>query len=287
MENKVVVITGATSGIGQIAAEQLAAMGAKIVQVARDRARGEMALDRLRKAGPNAAHTIHYADMSRLSEMKRVAVEVAAAEPRIDVLINNAGAIFRTRELTTDGLERTFALNQMAYFVFTLGLLERIKASAPARIVNTSSAAHKSGMLDLDDLQSAKTKGGGIGGIGYKLYAKSKLCNILFTRELAKRLKGSGVTANCLHPGLVATRFADETGGFLTFLMGMAKRHVAISVEEGAKTIVYLATSPEVADVTGGYFYQCHAESPTPTAQDDAAAARLWQESAALASLGQ
>src|SRR5215475_597659 len=152
MRGKVVVITGATSGIGQVAAEKLAGMGARLVLVARDKTRGEAALARLRHAGPSAGHSIHYADLSRLSEMKRVAAEIAAAEPRIDVLINNAGAFFSGRRLTEDGLERTFALNHMAYFILTCGLIDRLKAAAPARILCTASDAHRGAKLDFADL---------------------------------------------------------------------------------------------------------------------------------------
>ena len=278
MQGKVVVITGATSGIGQVAAERLAGMGARIVLVARDKARGETALVRLRQRAPGAAHSIHYADLSRLREMKRVAAEIAAAEPRIDVLINNAGALFGSRHVTEDGLELTFALNHMAYFVLTHGLRERLLASVPARVVNTASNAHQRASLDFDDLQSAH------GYSGFKAYGRSKLANILFTRELARRLAGAGVTANCLHPGFVATRFGDQTGGLLSSVVRAAKIF-AISSEEGAETLVYLASSPEVAHVSGAYFYQCRPATPTREAQDDAAAQRLWSETAKLAGL--
>ncbi len=278
MQGKVVVITGATSGIGQVAAERLAGMGARMVLVARDKARGEAALVRLRQRAPGAAHSIHYADLSRLAEMKRVAAEIAAAEPRIDVLINNAGALFGSRHVTEDGLELTFALNHMAYFVLTHGLRDRLLASAPARVVNTASNAHRRAGLDFDDLQSAH------GYSGFKAYGRSKLANILFTRELARRLAGAGVTANCLHPGFVATRFGDQTGGLLSSVVRAAKIF-AISSEEGAETLVYLASSPEVAHVSGAYFYQCRPATPTREAQDDAAAQRLWSETAKLAGL--
>jgi NAD(P)-dependent dehydrogenase (short-subunit alcohol dehydrogenase family) len=186
MKGKTVVITGGTSGIGEAAAGKLAKMGARIVLVARDKSRGEEALARLPKRAPNLAHTVHYADLTRILEMKRVAAEIAGAEPRIDVLINNAGAMFSTRKLTEDGLETTFALNHMAYFVVTHGLRERLVASAPARIVSTASAAHQGASLDLDDLQLAKTFG------AMQAYGRSKLCNILFARELARRLHGTG-----------------------------------------------------------------------------------------------
>lgn len=278
MKGKVVVITGATSGIGLVAAEALAGMGARIVQVARDQSRGEAALARLRQRAPGVAHTIHYADMSQLSQMKQVAAQIAAAESRIDVLINNAGALFSSRQVTEDGLELTFALNHMSYFVLTHGLRERLVASSPARVVNTSSDAHRRAGLDFSDLQSAR------GYSGFKVYGRSKLCNIFFTRELARRLAGTGVTANCLHPGFVATRFGDQSGGALSFGVRAAKMF-ALSPEKGAETIVYLASSPDVAAVTGEYFYQCRVTTPTREAQDDDAARRLWVETAKLAGL--
>jgi NAD(P)-dependent dehydrogenase (short-subunit alcohol dehydrogenase family) len=278
MQGKTVVITGATSGIGQVAAEKLAGMGARIVVVARDKARGEATLARLSAVGPNVEHGIHYANLSRLSEMKRVAAEIAAVESRIDVLINNAGAMFGSRQLTEDGLEMTFATNHMSYFVLTLGLLERLLASSPARVINTSSDAHKRMKLDFGDLQSSKDYG------GFKVYGRSKLCNILFTRDLARRLEGTGVTANCLHPGFVATRFGDESGGAFSTVIRLAK-NFAISPDKGAETIVYLASSSEPAQVSGAYFYKCRQATPTREARDDDAASRLWTESAKLAGL--
>jgi NAD(P)-dependent dehydrogenase (short-subunit alcohol dehydrogenase family) len=203
------VITGATSGIGKIAAERLAAMGSCIVLIARSRSRGQVAIARLHAIAPNLAHRIHYADLCKISEMKRVAAEIASQEPRIDVPINNAGAMFASRHVTEGGLEYTFALNHMAYFVVTEGLRGRLLASAPARIINTASVAHQGASLDFADLQSSR------GYSPLKAYGRSKLCNILFTRELARRLQGTGVTANCLHPGFVATRFGDEAGGLI------------------------------------------------------------------------
>lgn len=279
MQGKVVVITGATSGIGQVAAERLAAMGARIVQIARDRERGDAAMARLRTVAPALAHTIHYGDLSLLSEMKRVSAEIAAAEPKIDVLINNAGATFARRHVTADGLELTFALNHMAYFVITAGLRERLIGSAPARIVNTASLAHRRGHIDFDDLQSEKH---------YKplpVYGTSKLCNILFTRELARRLAGTGVTANSLHPGLVATNFGKRAGGIYSWIFRFAIRRYGIPPEEGAKLIIHLASSPEVADKTGGYFADQGPPDPTAEAQDDSVARRLWAASEKLAGI--
>ena len=278
MKGKVVVITGATSGIGEVAAQRLAGMGARIVLVARDAARGQKTLARLPSIGAGAPHSIYYGDLSRISESKRVAGEIAAAEPRIDVLINNAGALFSTRRLTADNLEETFATNHMAYFVLTLGLKANLLAAAPARVVSTASDAHKGYTLDFDDLQAAK------GYSAIRAYGRSKLCNILFTRELARRWSGTGVTANCLHPGFVATRFGDGSGGFLSGIMRIAKTF-AITPEKGAETIVYLASSPDVTEISGEYFYKCRPATPTAGGRDDAAAGRLWNESAKLAGI--
>jgi len=275
MHGKVVLITGATSGIGWVTAHQLAQLGSRLVLIARDRSRGEATLARLRDAGPGAAHTVHYADLSTIAEMQRVAHEIAAVEPRIDVLINNAGALFSSRQVTRDGLEMTFATNHMSYFVVTLALAQRLQATPGARVVNTSSDAHKRAHLHFDDLQSTN------GYRGFPVYGRSKLCNILFTRELARRWADTGVTVNCLHPGFVSTRFGDHSGGLFQRLVQVAKVF-AISPEKGAETILYLATSDEVAKQTGKYFYKCRAVNPTSDAQDDQAAERLWQESARL-----
>ena len=276
MRGKTVVITGGTSGIGEVAAVTLARMDARIVLIARDKSRADATLARLREYAPGIAHTAYFADLLRLAEMKRVAAQVAEHEPRIDVLINNAGALFATRRLTEDGLEYTFALNHMSYFVVTEGLRERLSASGPARIINTASAAHEGATLDFDDLQLAKNFG------GMKAYRRSKLSNILFTRELARRLRDTGVTANCLHPGFVATRFGDQSGRWMSHIVRLAK-FFAISPAKGAQTIVYLASSPDVAKTTGQYFYESIPAIPSRAAQDDRAASLLWQRSAALA----
>jgi NAD(P)-dependent dehydrogenase (short-subunit alcohol dehydrogenase family) len=278
MQGKTVVITGGTSGIGEIAAERLAQMGARIVLIARDKSRGEATLARLHERAPGLGHTVNYADLARISEMKRVAAEITSQEPRVDVLVNNAGAIFARRRLTEDNLECTFALNHMAYFVITEGLREKLLASAPARIVGTASAAHQGAKLDFDDLQSVKDFK------PTKAYGRSKLCNILFTRELARRLQRTGVTANCLHPGFVATRIGDESGGLISSFAWLAKIFAA-SPELGAETIVFLASSPSVADTTGEYFYKRQLIAPSTAAQDNRAAALLWERSAALAGL--
>jgi NAD(P)-dependent dehydrogenase (short-subunit alcohol dehydrogenase family) len=278
MKGKIVVITGGTSGIGEVAAEALAQMGARIIVVARNRSRADATLARLRRSGPDIAHSVYFADLTRLAEMKRVAAEIANREPPIDILINNAGALFGTRRLTEDGLEYTFALNHMSYFVVTEGLQQRLLASGGGRIINTASAAHQRATLDFDDLQCAKNFR------ATRAYGRSKLCNILFTRQLARRLQGTGLTANCLHPGFVATRFADESDGLISRFAWFAK-FFAISPAEGAQTIIYLASSPEVANVTGQYFYKCRPTTPSTAALDDRAALALWERSAALADI--
>ncbi|MDE2450380.1 MAG: SDR family oxidoreductase [Gammaproteobacteria bacterium] len=277
MKGKTVVITGATSGIGAVAAKRLAEQGARIVIVARDRRRAEQTLRDLHAANAQQAHTAFYADLSRLGEMKRVAAQIAAAEPRIDVLMNNAGLIASRNQKTEDGLELMFATNHLSYFVLTHLLLERLRAAGGARIVSTASEAHRRAQLDFDRLQEQKGSTG---------YGNTKLCNILFTRELARRIAGSSVTANCLHPGFVATRFGDNAGGAMRTGLAIAKRLFALSPEEGARTMVYLASSPQVTGHNGGYYDRCAPAEPSREAQSDADARRLWDLSAQITGIG-
>ena len=269
MQGKVVVITGATSGIGEIAAQRLAALGARMVLVARDAQRGQKALNRLAGNGSGVAHSIYYGDLSRISEMKRVAAQIAAAEPRIDVLVNNAGALFGTRKVTPDNLEETFATNHMAYFVLTLGLRDSLLAASPARVVSTASAAHKGYTLDFDDLQSAKSYS------AMAAYGRSKLCNILFTRELARRWIDTGVTANCLHPGVVATGFGQGNAGPFRVMLKLAAPFL-LSPAKGALTSIYLASSPEVEGITDKYFAKCKPVRSAPNTYDVALQEKLW-----------
>jgi NAD(P)-dependent dehydrogenase (short-subunit alcohol dehydrogenase family) len=276
MKGKTVVATGATSGIGEAAVLALAGLGARIVIVARDDGRAKSTIKKLEAKAPGLDHRLHLADLSSMAETRKVGAAIAASEPRIDVLINNAGALFSSRRVTPEGLELTFALNHMAYFVLTEALRDTLVASAPARIVSTSSVAHVGATLDFNDLQSAK----GYGGL--KVYGRSKLANILFTRELARRLAGTGVTANCLHPGVVATRFGQSSGGFAGLLIPLI-RPFFITPEKGADTLVYLASSPDVEKTTGGYFVKRKLTEPSAAARDDVAAKRLWIESERLA----
>jgi NAD(P)-dependent dehydrogenase (short-subunit alcohol dehydrogenase family) len=277
IRGKVIVLTGGTSGIGEAAALKLAAMGARLVLVARDPQRVEATLKRL---PPGVKHTAHLADLSRTAETRRVSQEIAAAEARIDVLINNAGVMSARRQLTADGLELTFATNHLAYFVLTQGLLPRLLASAPARIINTASEVHRGAHLDFADLQSEKDYS------SYGAYGKSKLANVLFTRQLAWCLAGTGVTANCLHPGVVASRFAQPRhgqGGDPSAASFLAEQGIA--PKKSAEAIVYLASSPDLAQTTGQYFNQSHRSAPSEEAHDDATAKKLWKVSEQLAGI--
>jgi NAD(P)-dependent dehydrogenase (short-subunit alcohol dehydrogenase family) len=277
MQRKVVVITGGTSGIGQVAAERLAAMGARIVLVARSRSRGEATLTRLHEIAPGVEHSIYYGDVSSLADLNRIAAEIRSAEPRIDVLINNAGAAFSERKLTEDGLELTFATNHLSYFVLTHGLREQLSPSA--RVINTSSHAHYRAKIDFDDLQMKNNFK------GLRAYGVSKLMNILFTRALARRLTGTGITTNSLHPGFVKTRIAERATGFGGAAFRGMMQLFGISPEKGSETILYLASSDEVAKMSGLYFYKSKPVEPSKLAQDDAAAERLWVETAKLAGI--
>ena len=274
---RVCVLTGATAGIGLAAAEALGARGWRLVLAGRSPERGEAALSLLRSRVPALDARFVYADLSIIAEMDRLGRQLAAEEPRIDVLVNNAGTFVFDRRVTPDGLELMFATNHLAYFVLTRHLLPSLKAAAPARIVNVASIAHRRESLDFDDLQSERRF------FGMTAYSRSKLANILFTRELARRLAGTGVTANCLHPGVINSNLAENNRPFVRGLVRLVKRVAGKSTAKGAETIIHLATAPEVAGTSGGYFDNCRAVSPSPQAQDDAAAVKLWSVSEALA----
>lgn len=277
LAGKTIVITGGTGGLGLQTALALAPLGARLVLIGRDPERGKAALDLLRRRSAGAAVEAHLADLSRLDDVRRIARTLGETLDRIDVLVNNAGAIFNQRELTDDGLERTFALNHMGYFLLTQLLWERLLRSAPARIVNVASEAHRGARLDFSDLQSAKSYG------AWKAYRRSKLCNILFTRELAGRLAGTAVTANCVHPGFCATGFGNNTSGWFRRGVRLAKRLFAIPPEQGARTLIYAATAPEIADVSGAYFIDGRAATPSREAQDGESARKLWDASCHIA----
>lgn len=275
LAGKTVVITGATSGIGFQTALRLARMGARVALVGRDRERGDATRAVIRAQCRDGDVTVFTADLSSMAQTRRVAGELLASLPAIDVLVNNAGAMFQERSLTVDGFERTFALNHMAYFLLTELLRERLAASAPARIVVVASEAHRRSTLDFSDLQSERDYS------GWRAYCRSKLANILFTRELARRLAGSGVTAHCLHPGFVASGFGDEAGGMFGWGFGLAKRLFAITPERGAATSVHVALAEGLE--SGGYYVNCATATPSQAARDDVAAARLWEATARLA----
>jgi retinol dehydrogenase 12 len=274
---RVCLLTGATLGIGRAAAEALVPMGLELVLVARDRARLEALAAELRARTPGARVGVLAGDLSRMSEVRRIAREFRATHDRLDVLANNAGALFTTRELTPEGLERTLALNHLAYFVLTEELLPVLRTSAPARIVNVASDAHRGMRVDLEDLNYARGK--------YRpfiAYGRSKLMNILFTRELARRLDGTGVTVNAMHPGFVRSGFGMNNPGFLRRLIRVGQVF-ARTPEHGARSLVYLATSPEVEGVTGRYFHDERQSQPSAAARDMEVARRLWEVSVRLA----
>jgi len=279
MTGKTVVITGANSGIGLETAVELARAGATTVITARDRARGEAAVADIRaRAGHNRVDVVLF-DLGDIASVKQGAQAILERCDRIDVLVNNAGVVLSDRRETPDGFEATFAVNHLGPFVLTELLLERITSSAPARIVNVASTAHKGARkgLDFDDLQSTRRYS------AMQVYSKSKLANIYFTTELARRLEGTGVTANSLHPGTVATKYGrdGDSSGVLAFGLKVIKPFI-LTAAQGARTSVYLASSPEVASVTGQYFVKCKARKPSAVAQDDEAAARLWKMSEEL-----
>jgi retinol dehydrogenase 12 len=273
MQDKVCLVTGATLGIGRESALGLARMGAHIVIAGRDEARTRETAAAIAAQSGNAQVDFLVADLSSQAEVRRLAREFRDRYPRLDVLLHNAGAIFTKRETTVDGFERTWALNHLAEFLLTQLLLDRLEFSAPARIVNVASRAHMSGTIDFDNLQGER-KFSAIGA-----YSRSKLANILFTYALARRLAGKGVTANCLHPGVVGTGFGQNTPGFLKTALGLAKPFL-ITPEIGAATSIYLASSPDVADVSGKYFAKCAAVASSKLSGDVALQERLWEVSA-------
>jgi NAD(P)-dependent dehydrogenase (short-subunit alcohol dehydrogenase family) len=279
MAGKTVLITGGTGGIGRASALALAAMGARVGITGRDRARAEEAATAIARASGGPAVDVFVADMSSQAEVRRLAAEVLATYPRLDVLLNNVGGFWAHRHVTADGLERTFALNHLAPFLLTNLLLERLQASAPARVVTVSSRAQSMGTIDFDDLMSERKYS------GQDAYNDSKLANVMFTYELARRLEGTGVTATTLHPGVTNTAFGaeDTARGFGPLIALM--RPFMKSPERGAATSVYLASSPDVEGVSGRFFADRKPTTSHKSSYEAATTARLWDVSADLVGL--
>jgi len=278
MNGRTCVVTGATSGIGRAAALELARGGARVVVVARDAGRGRETVSEIERSAGKGRAVLLVADLASQSEVRRLASEVSQAAPRLDVLVNNAGAIHMERRVSPDGHEATFAVNHLAGFLLTNLLLPHLRASAPARVVNVASAAHLGGHIDFDDLMGEKAYG------GWKAYAQSKLANVLFTYELTRRLGTGGVSANCLHPGVVATGFGKNGNGLLSLGVRIAAPFF-LSARKGAATAVYLASSPEVEGVTGKYFAKCRPAASSAESRDPEVARRLWEVSERLTGL--
>jgi len=276
MAGKVVVITGGTGGIGKATAIGLATFGARVAITGRDLGRAELAAADIRTASGNSAIDAFAADLSSQSEVRRLASQVLDEYPRLDVLVNNVGGFWAHRHATADGLERTFALNHLAAFLLTNLLLDRLKSSAPSRVVTVSSGAHARGRIDFDDLQGARNYS------GQRAYSQSKLANIMFTNELARRVAGSGVTANAVHPGVVRTSFgAEDQAWFFTLMSGVIRPFLKTPAQ-GAETPIYLASSPAVSGANGQFFINRKPKTANKTAYDTDVSARLWKISADL-----
>jgi retinol dehydrogenase 12 len=276
MNGKVCVVTGATSGLGKATATALARQGAQVVLVARDRGRGEATVAELSAVAATPPR-LEIADLASMAQVRALADALGALD-RIDVLVNNAGFVAGTHRVTADGFEEVFAVNHLAPFLLTNLLAGKLTASAPARVITVSSDAHTAARLDFDDPHLER------GWDSWRSYANSKLANILFTRELARRLAGTGVTANCVHPGVVRTGFGREGTPLLRLAVTLG-RPFLLSPERGASTIVYLATSADVAGATGGYYVKSQLREPSKAARDDASAQRLWRLSEELTGL--
>jgi retinol dehydrogenase 14 len=279
MLGKTVLITGGTGGIGKATAIGLASLGARVGLTGHDRVRAEAAAASIARESRNAAVDVFVADMSSQAEVRRMAGEVLASYPRLDVLLNNVGGFWAHRRVTADGLEHTLAVNHLAPFLLTNLLLERLVASAPARIVTVSSGAHSMGKIDFDDLMGERKYS------GQRAYNQSKLANVMFTYELARRLDGTGVTANAMHPGVTRTGFgAEDSARGMATVMAVLRPFMR-SPEQGADTAVFLASSPEADGFSGRYFASRKAKKSSKASYDIAAAARLWEVSADLVGL--
>jgi NAD(P)-dependent dehydrogenase (short-subunit alcohol dehydrogenase family) len=272
LDGKVILVTGATEGIGKAAALEFARRGAALTIVGRDPGKTDRVANELRGASGNREIDYVVGDLSQLREVIRVAAEVRARRERLDVLVNNAGAVFLQHRLTTDGLEMTFALNHMSYFVLTRELTELLAKVPKARIVSTSSGAHGRGQVHPATIAARPS-----GKAGFAAYCDSKLCNILFTRELARRVADRGIIANCFHPGFVRTGFGQNNPGRLALAVKITARLFARTPEKGAETLVWLASSPDAATVSGEYFQDKKVARTIRSAKDDALAKLLWE----------
>jgi len=278
MGGKVVLITGGTSGIGKAAATALAGMGATVVITGRNEERGKRALQEIREESGNDGVELILADLTVQDEVRRLAEELRERHNQLEVLVNNAGLVLSERTETPDGIETQLAINHLAPFLLTNLLLDLLKESAPSRIVTVSSDAHRWAKIDLDDLQSRKRYR------GMQVYGKTKLANIMFTYELAERLEGTGVTANCMHPGGVNTNFGNNQGGPMNLLFRLFKPFMR-SPEQGADTLIYLASSPEVEGMTGKYLADRKVKAASDAAYDETMRKRLWEASEELTGL--
>jgi retinol dehydrogenase 14 len=280
LTGKTALVTGANSGIGLEACVKLARLGAEIVMVARDEKKGAAAVEEVKRRGESTAVSLLLCDFSSQAAIRALAAEYRGRHARLDILVNNAGSVNDKRQLTTDGIEQTFAVNHLGYFLLTNLLLDLLEKSAPARVVNVASVGHKQGDLDFDNLQYEK------GGYGImKAYGRSKLGNVLFTAELARRLAGKGVTVNCLHPGAVATSIWSHAPGYARPLLAIAKLFM-ITPEQGGDRIVHLAAGADVEGETGGYYVKDKRVAPSALGRDEALAKKLWEVSAKLVALG-
>jgi NAD(P)-dependent dehydrogenase (short-subunit alcohol dehydrogenase family) len=279
MNGKICMITGASSGIGKATALGLASLGATVVLVCRDNERGEKARREISQRSSNPSISLIVADLASQKSIHQLAKEFTATHPRLHVLINNAGVLLTKRTFTEDNLETTFAVNHLAPFLLTNLLLDTLKAGAPSRIVNVSSEAHQGAKINFDDLQGEKHFS------GYNAYSQSKLANILFTHELSKRLDGTGITANCLHPGVIRTSLGRNQNNILFRAGYVLVSLFFASPTKGSETVVYLASSPNVEGVSGKYFVKKKEKKSSAESYDEAAALRLWQMSAQLTGL--
>jgi NAD(P)-dependent dehydrogenase (short-subunit alcohol dehydrogenase family) len=272
MQGKTVIVTGATNGIGLIAARELAGMGARTVLVSRNQQKCVTVAEQIKTQTGNPQVEYIVADLSTRAGVQQAAHEFKKHHTRLDVLLNNAGAVYMSRHVSKDDIELTFALNHLNYFHLTILLLDVLKASGPARIINVASDAHRGNKLNFDDLQAEKSYN------GMTVYGRSKLANILFTYELARKLEGTKVSANALHPGFVATGFGKNNGKLMKIVLGLLSP-IQREPEEGAETSIFLAASPQVEGVSGKYFADCKPVDSDPASYDRAAAEKLWQVS--------